>query len=575
MLPTYRSLSLLKKKEVESSYNFNALVLADSASQYLATAISGHAKYYKINLNVLESEYDTIDLEINNENSALNKSNFDFLLLNRTTEKLYYRFQMLDTFEKKNFANILAQWYDNFAQKYIHSAIIINNFYQIGFSVFGNYASNVEHDFNRQLRKLNYLLDELTSKHKHLKIINVDILQSYSSIENRIDYRFYYSASLTFGLQFLPALSKSYIDIIKAIKGIELKKCIIFDLDNTLWGGIIGDDGLENIEIGNIGNGKIYTEIQMWAKELKERGVILCVCSKNNEDTAQSPFLEHEEMILNLKDISVFVANWNNKADNIRYIQSVLEIGFDSMVFIDDNPAERLIVKNELPLVTVPELPDDPINFLHYLKNLNLFETSSFVEDDSNRTEMYQKEAARRNFSMNFSSMDDYLSSLKMVCRIQELNEKTIPRVAQLSQRSNQFNLRTIRYNENDLVKMANDESIFTACFELSDIFGSHGLISVIIAKRIKENTFLIDTWIMSCRVLKRGMEEFCLNYLMSEVKKKNIEFLVGEYIPTQKNKIVIDHYKNLGFIQNEENLWIMETGNYFKIPTKIEIEKQ
>jgi FkbH-like protein len=263
-------------------------------------------------------------------------------------------------------------------------------------------------------------------------------------------------------------------------------------------------------------------------------------------------------MVLKLVDIAVFVANWENKADNIRHIQQILNIGFDSMVFLDDNPFERNIVRENIPAITVPELPEDPADYLEYLYSLNLFETVSYSGEDSKRTKQYQEEAQRSLVQTSFTNEDDFLKSLDMISVVEPFTKFNTPRVAQLSQRSNQFNLRTIRYSESDIERMASDPAIFPFTFTLTDKFGDNGLIAVIILKKENEVTLFIDTWFMSCRVLKRGMEDFTLNTLVNFAKGKGFRYLKGEYIPTEKNGMVKDHYKNLGF-QLDGNFWVLD----------------
>ena len=256
-------------------------------------------------------------------------------------------------------------------------------------------------------------------------------------------------------------------------------------MDNTIWGGVIGDDGMENIQIGELGMGHAFDRLQRWAKELKHRGIILAVCSKNEDDTAKRPFREHPDMTLRLEDIAVFVANWNNKADNIKHIQSTLNIGFDSMVFLDDSAFERNLVREHLPAVTVPELPEDPALYVPYLCALNLFEMASFSEEDRQRTRQYQEEAARNDFQTSFTSIDDYLSSLAMVSDVKAFDDFSLPRVAELTQRSNQFNLRTVRYTEADIDRLRKSNDCITMSFHLEDKFGDHGLIGLVILKKL------------------------------------------------------------------------------------------
>ncbi|WP_083692390.1 HAD family hydrolase [Seonamhaeicola sp. S2-3] len=329
-------------------------------------------------------------------------------------------------------------------------------------------------------------------------------------------------------------------------------------------GGIIGDDGLEKIQIGSLGIGKAFTKIQKWAKELKNRGIILAICSKNNEEIAKNPFVNHNEMVLKLEDISVFVANWNNKADNIRYIQEVLNIGFDSMVFIDDNPAEREIVRQSIPEITVPELPEDPALYLPYLTNLNLFETVSYSKNDNDRTLQYQQEAERRKLISQVTNMDDYLKSLEMYGSISDFRQKDVSRIAQLTQRSNQFNLRTKRYTEDDIIKFMNSKNHLTYSVKLKDKFGDYGLISVIILEKTSSNVFFIDTWIMSCRVLKRDVEYYALNKIVDDLQKLKIDTLQGEYLETAKNSLVADLLEKLTFSKEKnDKIYSLNTNTY------------
>lgn len=316
-----------------------------------------------------------------------------------------------------------------------------------------------------------------------------------------------------------------------------------------LVGGVVGDDGWENIQIGHgLGIGKAFTEFQEWIKKLKNRGIILAVCSKNDEDKAKEPFEKNPEMVLHLDDIAVFVANWDNKADNIRLIQSILNIGFDSMVFLDDNAFERNMVCDHIPGITVPDLPDDPGDYLEFLYSLNLFETASYSEGDKDRTKQYQVEAQRASLKKSFTNEADFLRSLEMVSEVKGFDAFNTPRVAQLSQRSNQFNLRTVRYTEADINRIENDDRYATFSFTLVDKFGDNGLIGVVILEKIDAETLFVDTWFMSCRVLKRGMEDFTLNMLVAYARQHGFRRIVGEYLPTAKNKMVEEHYPRLGF---------------------------
>jgi FkbH-like protein len=411
------------------------------------------------------------------------------------------------------------------------------------------------------MRKLNYDLMVLASETPNLFLCDLSSIQNLVGKSNFFQTSVYINTEMVLSLEVLPKVATKTLDLIKAINGL-FKKCVILDLDNTTWGGIIGDDGLENIQIGSLGIGKAFSEFQYWIKKLKNRGVIVAVCSKNTESVAKEPFEKHPDMVLHLEDISVFIANWENKADNIRQIQSILNIGFDSMVFLDDNPFERNIVRENIPEICVPELPEDPADYLEYLYPLNLFETVSFSNEDLERTKLYQIEAQRATIQQKYTNEDDYLQSLNMLSLVESFNKFNIPRVAQLSQRSNQFNLRTIRYTDADIEKLIITEDCFTFAFTLEDKFGDNGLICVVILKHFNKSTLFIDSWFMSCRVLKRGMENFVLNTISSFANEKGYAYLKGEYIPTAKNEMVKDHYLNLGFEQ-DDTAWKLDVENY------------
>ncbi|MFN6040113.1 MAG: HAD-IIIC family phosphatase, partial [Bacteroidota bacterium] len=424
-----------------------------------------------------------------------------------------------------------------------------------------------------QLRKLNFRLSDLSTSIKNLHICDFSGIQNNLGKSKIFHPSIYINSDMVVSIDALPYLSKITFDIINALEG-KIKKCLILDLDNTLWGGIIGDDGLENIQIGGLGIGKAFTEFQHWLKELKNRGIILAVCSKNNYDIACEPFEKHPDMVLRNEDISVFVANWENKASNIRHIQQILNIGFDSMVFLDDNPFERNMVRENINGITVPELPEDPSDYLEFLYSLNLFETAGISKEDTERTKQYQTEALRSQYQKSFVDEDDFLKNLSMISKVEGFTAFNTPRVAQLSQRSNQFNLRTVRYSESEISTMSNSKATHPFAFHLEDKFGDHGLISLIILKEKEDEILFIETWLMSCRVLKRGMENFVLNTIAEYAVKNGFLFLEGEYIPTAKNEMVKDHYLNLGF-EPKENFWQLNLEKYNYKKSFIQIKSE
>ncbi|MBA4250704.1 MAG: hypothetical protein C0425_04610 [Chlorobiaceae bacterium] len=551
------------KKDFSQFKKIKIALLGDTSTNFINQALKGYGYEVQKDFEIYEADYNQVERQIFDPTSELYKFAPEFVIIYNSSAKLQKQFYTLSAAEKKNFADKtienIQDLYNNLTSK-LKCKLIFFNYREINDNIFGNYASKVEISYPYQLRKINFELMNLSQRSKNLFILDLLGLQSHVGNKGLFDAISYVNADIVFHIDFLPVVVKNITDIILAING-TIKKCLILDLDNTLWGGIIGDDGIENIQIGNFKIGKAFTDFQLWIKQLKERGIILAVCSKNEEQIAREPFENHPDMVLSINDFAIFVANWNSKVDNIKYIQEVLNIGFDSMVFFDDSPFERNVIRQHLPEVTVPELPKDPALYLSYLQTLNLFETASFAEEDEIRTKQYQEETKRAIELKSFTSEEDFLKKLGMGTNMRPFEKFDYPRIAQLTQRSNQFNLRTVRYTEEDIKQLAESPEYFTLAFNLSDKFGDYGLISVAILKK-ELNSLFIDTWIMSCRVLKRGMENLILNKIVSIANENDAEQIIGEYLPTQKNGIVKNLYNDLGFLE-KDNKWILETKNY------------
>ncbi len=350
-----------------------------------------------------------------------------------------------------------------------------------------------------------------------------------------------------------PARAPTYGDlvgrIIAARQG-RSYKCLVLDLDNTLWGGVIGDDGLDGIVLGQgSAMGEGFTAVQDYARELARRGVILAVSSKNDEANAWEPFDKHPEMTLRRTDIASFRANWQDKASNIRAIAADLNIGLDSLVFLDDNPFERNLVREELPMVAVPEVPDDdPALVPAVLADAGYFESLGITAEDLERTTQYQENRAREELRASVTDMDGYLRALEMRMVWNRFDSVGQSRVVQLINKTNQFNLTTRRHNDADVAAIMADPRAIGLQIRLLDRFGDNGIIAIIIGRLTEPGTVTIDTWLMSCRVLGRGVERTTLNLVVAQAHALGATRLVGEYVPTKKNGMVREHYTKLGF---------------------------
>lgn len=349
-----------------------------------------------------------------------------------------------------------------------------------------------------------------------------------------------------------PVAAPLYGDLVGRLLGArqgKSYKCLALDLDNTVWGGVVGDDGLAGLVLGQgSAAGEAFVAFQEYARELSRRGVILAVCSKNDAANALEPFEQHPDMVLRRGDIASFVANWRDKPSNLRTIAEELNIGIDSIVFVDDNPFERNLVRQELPMVAVPEVSDDPASYAQTLADAGYFEAVAVTDEDRARSEQYQSNRAREELKASATDLDAYLRGLEMRLIWRRFDRVGLQRTVQLINKTNQFNLTTRRYAEEDVLALIDDPQAFGLQLRLVDRFGDNGIIGIVIGRMAGAEDLLIDTWLMSCRVLGRQVEPTTLNLVADAAKRLGARRLIGEYLPTKKNGMVRDHYPKLGF---------------------------
>jgi FkbH-like protein len=379
--------------------------------------------------------------------------------------------------------------------------------------------------------------------------------------------RYWYAAKYPFATAMIPLYADHVMRMISAQMG-RSRRVLVLDLDNTIWGGIVGDDGVEGLVLGTgTPLGETYSALQRMALSLKERGILLCVSSKNDETIAREAFRHHPEMILREDDIAAFRVNWDDKAANIKAISDTIDLGLDSFVFLDDNPAERKRVRDALPAVAVPELPEDPSEWITVLQAAGYFEQPGFSSEDRLRAGFYQANARRAAQLERIGNHDDYLRSLEMTLSISPFDAAGRKRIAQLIAKSNQFNLTTRRYSEAEVASVTSSPDAVTVQARLQDIFGDNGMISAVICLQL-DRRWEIDTWIMSCRVLGRRVEETILQYLVQRARAAGITELIGRYIPTAKNNLVREHFSKLGFTLTDaqpsgETTWRLSVSGY------------
>jgi FkbH-like protein len=378
-----------------------------------------------------------------------------------------------------------------------------------------------------------------------------------------------------------PKASNIYGDhvgrLLAALRG-KSAKCLVLDLDNTLWGGVVGDDGVDGIVIGEGSeSGEAFLAVQKYAKRLSERGVILAVCSKNDERNALRPFEQRSEMILEASDVACFAANWDDKASNLRLIARQLNIGLDSLVLLDDNPVERKLIRRELPMVGVPELPEDPAGFVRCLSAAGYFETLSITEEDRKRALQYRANRARQELRESATNLEGFLESLKMKLVWSRFAMNDIKRIVQLINKTNQFNLTTRRYTEADVREFMCDPNVLTLQLRLLDVYGNSGIVALVIGKRTHDAVLEVDTWLMSCRVLGRQVEQATFNILANQARDMGCSHISGSYRPTASNAMVRNHFSDLGFALAEaaedgSTRWIHDAAKVVPLKTAIEV---
>jgi len=355
-------------------------------------------------------------------------------------------------------------------------------------------------------------------------------------------------AKFQFSEAFVPLYADYVCRTIAAMRG-KSRRCLVLDLDNTLWGGVIGDDGLAGIQIAQgDATGEAFLDFQRYLLSLRKAGVVLAVSSKNNDQTARLPFRQHPEMLLREEHFAVFQANWNDKPSNLMAISQQLSLGLESIVFVDDNPFERELVRRTLPQVAVPEMPEDPALYALTLSSAGYFESISFSPEDSKRADFYQGNARRAALQLQVTDIESYLESLQMEIWFQPFEETGRKRITQLINKSNQFNLTTRRYTEAEVASFEASPDFFTMQVRLKDAFGDNGMISAVICRANSGLEWVIDTWLMSCRVLGRRVENMVLREILAHASERGIRYVRGLYLPTDRNSLVEHHYPNLGF---------------------------
>jgi FkbH-like protein len=508
--------------------------------------------------------YSQVEDVILHSNSELYQFNADVVVVMFSTQALRSRYHQRSG-SSADFIEDVVRYHRRLREQleeHSQSHVFFSNFVEVSDRLFGNHDHLMDSSFLQVTNALNQTLKS-----------NLDInsLAAFYGHEHWFDARFWYLRKSFCHPRFIPKVADRIMALCRSSLRNQVK-CVVLDLDGTLWGGILGDDGYDII-LGPEGEGEIFRDFQAYLLELKRRGVLLAVASKNDLSNVLDVFRHHPDMVLRESDISVFKVNWENKADSITQIAVQLNIALDSVMFIDDSPLERNLVRSLLSEVIVPELSGDPALYIAELTSTDHFGASLLTSTDERRSELQQLESERRKLRSSFMRLEDFLLDLRMQATITPFQDSDLERIVQLTQRTNQFNLRTQRYNLTQTKKMMQQvDKYLPLSVTLKDRLGHHGLVSVIIFS-LNENAAFIDQWLLSCRVFSRGLENFIMNAAIKMLVEKKITKVVGEYLPTEKNKNVASLYEIYGFKSVGER-WEIEVSDYQDKPHFIKQEQ-
>ncbi|MEZ5561161.1 MAG: HAD-IIIC family phosphatase [Pseudomonadales bacterium] len=457
------------------------------------------------------------------------------------------------------------------------ASVIQQSYLDVTMPLFGNYDRRAPASPARVLYELNHRLLEAVREEEVL-LLDIALASSREGTSHWFDLNRWLQGKL----EISPAAANSYGDLVARIVGAERglsRKCLVLDLDNTLWGGVIGDDGLDGIVLGEgSARGEAHLHLQRYAKQLKERGIILAICSKNEESVARGVFEQHPEMLLSLDDIAVFVANWNDKSSNLLAIAEHLNIGVDSLVFLDDNPAERARVRESLPAVAVPELTEDPAGYVDCLVREGYFEATSFTTDDTERANQYLANGRRAALQDGSQSLDEFLSGLSMTMTFGSVGPTELPRAVQLINKTNQFNTTGRRFQLEEVQAYIDDPARDALYFRLADRFGDNGLVSVLLSSICNNGCVLrIDSWVMSCRVFGRQFEREIMNALIETANARGVSEVRAQFVATERNGVIANLFEELGFRNSSatsaESPWCLTVAEFHPMSTHINRE--
>lgn len=531
----------------------------------------------KIDSSIFASGYNQYNQDILNDKSELYSfsSDITFLILDTRSilENFFYSPYSLSVDQRKELvekkAEELINLFEVFTKK-SKSKLVVTNLSIPSYSPYGICETKAEFGLQEMIMNLNSKLVYYALKNPSVYIYDFNGFVTRYGESNVFDYRYYFFGDIKISLEFIPRLAEDLMGYVKAIMAMN-KKCIVLDLDNTLWGGIVGEDGFNGIKLGPTPPGNAYVEFQRSILALNHRGVILAINSKNNVDDALEVIRNHPYMILREENFAAMRINWDDKVSNMKEIAEELNIGLDSIAYFDDDPVNREYMALNLPEVLTVDLPQDPALYTPTLHEISDFNVLKITEEDIKRKDMYHQEKKRRDFEKNATNLEDFLKQLDIKLKIKKADQFTIPRISQLTLKTNQFNLTTKRYQEEEIKQFSQDGSMLVGCAQVEDKFGDNGITGVFIVKKENPKEWYIDTFLLSCRIMGREVEKGILAHIINKARENKIERIKAQYIPTKKNKPVESFLPDCGF-HKEDDYWVYSVGSSFKVPDYLRV---
>lgn len=527
---------------------------------------------------IYEAPYNQYSQEILNQNSNLYKflPEITFLIIDaRSIFGEIFRFPYsISSSERKKIVdekfNEIKNLVDRFVEK-TNSKLVMTKLNIPSFSPYGIFESKVEYGFHNMIEDFNHKLMKNYLNSENVYTYDFEKFVAKNGEDNVFDYSQFFFGDLKISMKYLPVLGQDFMKYLIAYLGIT-KKCIVLDLDNTLWGGIVGEDGFNGIKLGPEPPGNAFMEFQRVLLSLHQRGIILAINSKNNFEDGIKVIKEHPYMVLKEEHFAAMRINWKDKVTNMKELIQEINIGSDSLVFIDDDPVNREFVKSIFPEILVVNLSNDPSMYSQMLENIIDFNVLKITDEDRNRGKMYLKQKTINELQESTSDLQTFLTQLDLKIIIKKVNEFTLPRVSQLILKTNQFNLTTKRYQESDIKKMMHDPNFILNCVQVMDKFGDNGITGVFIIKKENEKKWILDTFLMSCRIMGRDIEKAMMSHIINNAKENQIEKIEADFLPTQKNKPIATFLPDCEF-QKEGELWTYTIKSKIKFPEYITVK--